>query len=102
VGRSRQALDSKNKELQKSAARCLELENTVSSLRRDVHLFRMRCDRAEETRSREVEREVERAVERVRKCYESTETKRVKRPDGRIEDWVRDLVVELVVTATGV
>jgi hypothetical protein len=52
----------------------------------------MRCDRAEETHSLEVER----AVENVRECYENTETKRVKRPDGRIEDWVRDLVVELV------
>ena len=55
-------------------------------------MFKMRCDRAEETCSHEVER----AVERVRKCYEGAETKRLKRPDGRIEDWVRDLVVELV------
>jgi uncharacterized protein YoxC len=92
VNRLQQALDSKSKELQKSAARCLELNDTVSSLRRDVHRFKKRCDRAEETHSLEVKR----AVGKVRKCYESTDTKRVKRPDCRIEDWVRDLVVELV------
>lgn len=86
------ALDSKDEELQKCDAHCSELNNTVSSLRRDVHMFKMRCDRAEETCSHEVER----AVERVRKCYKGAETKRLKRPDGRIEDWVHDLVVELV------
>jgi hypothetical protein len=52
----------------------------------------MRCDWAEETRSHAVEK----AVDRVRKRFETVNTRTVKRPDGRIEDWVRDLVVELV------
>ena len=52
----------------------------------------MKCNRAAETRSQAVEA----AVDRARKHFESTNTKRIKRPDGRIEDWVRDLVVELV------
>ena len=52
----------------------------------------MRYDRAKETCSRAVED----AVARARRHYKNAETKRVKRPDGRIEDWVRDLVVELV------
>jgi len=92
MNRLQQALDSKDKELQRSAAGCSKLDNTISSLRRDVHRLQTRCDRAEETCSHQVEK----AVERVRKRYESAKTRRVKRPDGRIEDWVRDLVVELV------
>ena len=52
----------------------------------------MKCTRAEGTRSHAVEK----AVDRARKCFESANTKRVKRADGRIEDWVRNLVVELV------
>jgi len=52
----------------------------------------VRYDRAKQTCSRTVED----AIARVRRHYESAETKRVKHPDGRIEDWVRDLVVELV------
>jgi hypothetical protein len=86
------ALQDKGLELQKSAADCLELRDRVSSLRRDTHRFWMRYDRAKESRSQAVEK----AVTRVTKHYESTGTRRVKRPDGRIEDWVRDLVVELV------
>ena len=66
---------------------------TVCFLRRDTHRFKMRGDQAKETRSRAIEK----AVDRVRKHYKSAETKRVKRPDGRIEDWVRNPVVELVV-----
>lgn len=88
----RQALASTEKDLQKSTMKSLKLEGDVLSLRRSVHRARMGCDRAKETRSRAVEN----AVARVTKYYESVETKRVKRPDGRIEDWVRDLVVELV------
>lgn len=80
-----QALDRDERELRESRDR-------TSSLRRDVHRLKARCDRAEETRSQAVEK----AVTRARKHFESAETKRVKRPDGRIEDWVRDLVVELV------
>ena len=53
---------------------------------------KMRYDRAKEARSRTVGN----AVARARKCFENAEVKRVKGPDGRIEDWVRDLVVELV------
>ena len=52
----------------------------------------MTCVRARETRSHAVEE----AVDRARKHFKSANTKRVKRPDGRIEDWVRDLIVELV------
>jgi len=87
-----QALGSKEKELQKSTARCSELADRVPSLSQDVHRLKMRCDRAGEVRSRAIEK----AIDRVKKHYESTETKRVKHPNGRIEDWVRDLVVELV------
>lgn len=87
-----EVLDGKEKDLQRSAARCVELAGTVSSLRRDIHRFGMRCNRAKEVCSHAVEN----AVNRVRKHYESAETKKVKRPDGRIEDWVRNLVVELV------
>jgi hypothetical protein len=86
------ALQDKELELQKSAADCLELRDRVSSLRRDTHRFWMRYDRAKESRSQAVEK----AVTRVTKHYESAGTRRVKCPDGRIEDWVRDLVVELV------
>lgn len=68
------------------------LTEQVSSLRQDVHRFRMRCSRSEEICSHEVEK----AVNRVRNRFESVDTKMVKRPDGRIEDWARDLVVELV------
>lgn len=81
----RQALDSREGEVR-------ELKHRVSSLRQDVHRFRMRSDRAKETRSKAVEA----AVIRARKHFELAETKRVKRPDGQIEDWVRNLVVELV------
>jgi hypothetical protein len=80
-----QALDSREQELQESRDR-------ISSLQRETHRFRMRSNRAKETRSQAVEK----AVARVRKHYENAETKRVKCSDGRIEDWVRDLVVELV------
>ena len=87
-----EVVDGREKELQKSAARCVELADTVSSLRRDTHRFGMRCNRAKEVCSHAVEN----AVNRVRKHYESVGMKKVKRPDGRIEDWVRNLVVELV------
>ena len=87
-----QALGTKEEELRRSATHHLELTNTVSSLRRDVHRLEMKCDRADESCSRAVEK----AVDRVRKHYDSAETKRVKWPDGRIKDWVRDLVAELV------
>jgi hypothetical protein len=80
-----QALNGRERELQES-------RDKVLSLHRDVRRFKARCDRAEETRSQAVEK----AVARAREHYENAETKRVKRPDGRIEDWVRDLVVELV------
>lgn len=64
----------------------------VSSFRRDASRFKLRCKRAEGVRSRAVER----AVNRTRRQFEGTRTKRIKHPDGRIEDWVRNLVVELV------
>jgi hypothetical protein len=92
MGKLRQALESKEKELRKSTLQCSRLMSTVSSLRRDVYRFKARCNRAEGTSSRAVEK----AVDRVRRYYESAETKRLKCPDGWIEDWVRDLVVELV------
>ena len=81
------ALKSKEKELQKSAARCSELANRVPSLSQDVRRLKMRCDRAGGARSRAIEK----AIDRVRKHYESVRTKRVKHPNGRIEDWVRNL-----------
>jgi len=81
----RRALDSKESEVR-------ELKDKVSSLRQDARRFRMRSDQAKETRSKAVEA----AVARARKHYKSAETKKVKHPDGRIEDWVRNLVVELV------
>jgi hypothetical protein len=59
----------------------------------DHHRFKARYDRPKpEPHSQAVEK----AAAKVRKRYESAETKRVKRTGGRIEDWVRDLVVELV------
>ena len=87
-----QTLGEKEKELRDSAERCSRLTSRVSSLRQHVHRYRMRSVRGEETHSHTVEK----AVERARNHLESASTKRVKRPDGRIEDWVRDLVVELV------
>jgi hypothetical protein len=69
-----------------------ETDKRISSLCRDVDRFRKRRSRAEDARSHAVEK----VVGMVRKRYESTNTRRVKRPDGRIEDWVRDIVVELV------
>lgn len=87
-----QILDNERKEHQKSTARNWELTSTASSLRKDVHRYKSRCDRAKETRSHAIEK----AVEKTRKEFKSAGTKRVKRPDGRIEDWVRHLVVELV------
>ena len=87
-----QALASKEKDPQKSAAKVVQLGDNISSLRRSVHRYEMRYGRAKETCSRAVEN----AIARARKHYENAETKRVKRPDGRIEDWVRNLVVELV------
>ena len=86
------ALDRKEEELQKSTTQCSRLNERISSLERNVHRFRARCDRAEEKRSHAVEA----AIDRTRKQFESANSRRVKRPDGRIEDWVRDLVVELV------
>ena len=79
-------------ELHKSAAQRSRLNETISSLHRDVNRFRKRCDRADSIRSRAIEK----AVDNTRKHFRLTNTRRVKRPDGRIEDWVRDLVVELV------
>ena len=79
-----QALNSRERELQES-------RDKVLSLHRDLHRFKARCDRAEETCSLVVEK----AVERARKHFESAEIKRIKCPDSWIEDWVCDLVVEL-------
>ena len=87
-----QALDSKEGELWASTAQCSTLTEKNSSLHRDVDRLRKKCNRAEETHSRAIER----AVDTARKHFESANTRRIKRPDGRIEDWVRDLVVELV------
>lgn len=87
-----QALDSKDKELKRSTTRCVKMTEVISSLRRDVDRFKKRCDRADEVRSRAIEK----AVDRARKHFKSANTRRIKRLDGRIEDWVRDLVVELV------
>lgn len=87
-----QALRAKEEELQRSATHHLELTNTVSSLCWDVHRLKTKCNWAEESCSCAVEK----AVDRVRKHWDSAETKRVKQPDGRIKDWVHDLVVELV------
>ena len=91
-----QSLDNKEKELQdlsrNSAAQHSVLTERNSSLRREVHRLRMQNTRAKETRSHAIEK----AVARAREHYKSSVTKRVKRPDGRIEDWIRDLVVELV------
>ena len=92
TGELLEVLNGKERELQKSAARRVELTDTVSSLCRDTHRFGMRCNRAKEVCSHAVES----AVNRVRKHHESAKTRKVKRPDGRIEDWVRNLVVELV------
>ena len=92
VDELQQALVSKERDLQKSTTRSSKLENEAMSLRRGVHRFRMRYSRAKETRSHAVEK----AVARVTEHYQSAETKRVKQPDGRIQDWVRNLVVELV------
>ena len=69
-----------------------ELRDRVSSLCRDLHRFKLGCDRAKERRSQAVKK----AIARVEEHCESAETTKVKRPDGRIEDWVRDLVIELV------
>ena len=74
-----QALDDEREQLRKSTARCWELTNTISSLRRDVHRFKARCDQENETRSQAIEK----AVEKARKEFESTGDKRVKHPDGR-------------------
>ena len=73
-----QALDDEREQLQKSTARCGELTDTVSSLRRDVHRFKARSDREKETRSHAIEK----AVEKARKEFESAGSKRVKHPDG--------------------
>lgn len=92
MGKLQKSLHSKEKELQKSVLRCSGLTDTVSALRRNVNRFKAKCNRAEGTSSRAVEK----AVDRARRHYEGAGTKRLKHPDGRIEDWVRDLVVELV------
>ena len=78
VNELRQALASTEKDLQKSTTKSLKLEGDVLSLCRSVHRARMGRDWAKETRSRAIEN----AVARVTKCYESVETKRVKRPDA--------------------
>lgn len=85
-------LGNKEVELEASTECCSRLTTKVSSLQRDLHRFKMRDNRADEVCSRAVER----AVDRTRKRFEEANTKRIKRPDGRIEDWVRNLVVELV------
>ena len=92
VNELQQALANTQKDLQKSAARASQLGNNVSTLRQGVQRLRMRYGRAKEMCSHAVED----AVSRARNHYLNAETKRIKRPDGRIEDWVRDLVVELV------
>lgn len=87
-----QALESKDEEFQASAAQCSMLTEKVSSLHRDVDRLRKRCNRVEETHFQAIER----AVNTAREHFESANTRRIKRPDGRIEDWVRHLVIELV------
>ena len=87
-----EVVSNEQEELQRSNARCLELDNVVDSLRHNIDRSRKRCSRAKETRCHEIEK----AVNRARTQFESAGTKQVKRPDGRIENWVRNLVVELV------
>lgn len=92
IGELSQALNDKEGELRASTAQCLTLTEKVSSLHRDVNRLKKRCIRVEVTRSQAIER----AVDTARRHFESANTRRIKRPDGRIEDWVRNLVVELV------
>ena len=87
----KQALASTKWDLQKSTAKGLELGDNISTLPQGVHRFKMRYDRAKEMCSHTVED----TVARTRRHYRNAERKRMKHPDGRIEDWVRDLVVEL-------
>lgn len=83
-------LTGKNKALEKD---CLRLRKRTSKLQKEVRNLRKKARRAPGQRSREVEAAVAKAADEFK---EHSNVWRIKRPDGRIENWVRDLACRLM------
>ena len=86
-------LKSKDCALQKVSRDNSGLRNRVAKLSKEVRRLRAKILRAPGQRSRAVEAAV---AEVERKLKVRPDVWRIKRPDGRIENWVRDLTCKLI------
>ena len=86
-------LKSKNEALEKISKDYSRLRDRTSKLHKEVGILRTKTLRASGQRSRATEAAVAKAV---REFEARSHDLRIKRPDGRIENWVRDLSCRLI------
>jgi predicted nuclease with TOPRIM domain len=89
-------LESKTQALKKTSIDHSRLQDRVSKLHKEVRRLRAKTLCALQQRSRAVDAAVTKATDRFN--AESNPC-RIKRLDGRIENWVRDLVCRLSLSA---
>jgi predicted nuclease with TOPRIM domain len=86
-------LESKTQALEKVSIDRSRLQDRISKLHKEVRRLRAKTLRAPQQRSHAVDAAVTKAIDRFNA---ESNPWRIKRPDGRIENWVRDLVCRLI------
>lgn len=86
-------LKSERDTLKKTSSECSKSHNRTSRLRKEVQKLRTKVLHAPGQRDRAVKAAVSKVV---REFGERQNIWRIKRPDGRIEDWIRDLSCRLI------
>lgn len=87
-------LENSKKAAEKMSADRLRLQDRISKLYKEVRRLRLKTLRAPGQRSRAVKAAASKAVSKFE--ARSNPLPRIKRPDGRIENWVRDLSCKLI------
>ena len=86
-------LESKAKALENMSNDHSRLRDRTSKLHKEVRRLRKKTLRLVEQRTHAVEAALAKAADEFKM---DSHTWRIKRPDGRIEDWVRDLTCKLI------
>jgi len=86
-------LKSKSEGLEKMSINCSRLRDRNLQLSREVRRLRRKASRVPGQRSHAIEVAIAKSADKLKTHYN---TLRIKRPDGRIENWVRDLTCRLI------
>jgi hypothetical protein len=86
-------LESKTQALEEASSDHSRLQDRISKLHKEVRRLRAKTLRAPQQRSHAVNVAVTKAADQFKA---ESNPWRIKRPDGRIENWVRDLVCRLI------